>query len=86
MKKLPSITGTMIHKYHEPYNGEQTIDVFEDTDGYISISGVFGYSKDYPTFEAAIADIQHRHGFTFKKTNSGQQKPTGKIGKIALFF
>ena len=84
MKQLASITGTMKHEYHEPYNGLQTIDVYED-EGKISISGVFGYSKDYPTLDAALSDIQHRHGFTFKR-DTGQQKPTGRIGKIDLFF
>lgn len=85
MKQLPSITGTMRHQYHEPYNGLQTIDVYQNTDGTIYINGVFGCSKDYATLAAALSDIQHRHGFTFTQ-NKGAQKPTGKIGKIDLFF
>ena len=68
MKQLDSITGTMLHKYHVPYNGLQTIDVYQNTDGTICINGVFGYSKDYPTLGAALSDIQHRHGFTFVTT------------------
>ena len=62
---MQTITGNMIHKYHAPYNGEQTIDVHKNTDGTIYIIGVFGCSKDYPTLAAALTDIQHRHGFTF---------------------
>jgi hypothetical protein len=64
---IQSIDGVMVHKYHEPYNGRQTIDVFENTDKSIYIVGVFGCSKDYPSYDAAITDIQHRHGFTFTK-------------------
>ena len=52
MKKLDSITVNMMHEYCEQYRGVQTIDVYQNHDGSICISGVFGCSKDYPTIDA----------------------------------
>jgi hypothetical protein len=71
MRTTHIITGIMTPKFAggdwpSLYVGEQSIQVTTEPNGIVFINGVFGCSKDYPSYDAAIADIQHRHGFTFK--------------------
>ena len=66
MRQQREITGVMSHPSYDLYNGIQTIRVTTEPNGTVFINGVFGCSKNYPSYDAAIADIQHRHSFTFK--------------------
>ena len=70
MRQQHEVTGTMKPNreggaWPSLYTGEQTITVTTEPSGTVFINGVFGCSKDYASYEAAIADIQHRHSFTF---------------------
>ena len=60
------VTGIMTHPSHDLYTGVQTIRVTTEPNGTVFIEGVFGCSKNYASYEDAIADVQHRHSFTFK--------------------
>ena len=66
IRKQYEVTGVMTHPSYDLYNGQQTITVTTEPNGEVFINGVFGCSSNYPSYEAAIADIQRRHSFTFK--------------------